>query len=278
MMDGGILGPCIARVRVRTPQMTGGTLTNRFVVLHISRGNREVPLAITNCGERGNAIGVVFRVINTAACGLDRGSRNRFVASFIKPLNGPAGLSNLGGIYVVNNNINYTVTLPITRTLFSTNYRISTVVNFEGESLLVLRSRFGGIDGALAIAASSNSCNVGNGIAVPLERTLRDNGGCSRIVAINPLVVVGFIITVAGPCGVPAAISVGPVVVSNANVYNNYHLAINNRAGFTYISKPSFSNFLVSFSRTVGHNADCHSFRHRTCDSDYGLFGGRMGW
>lgn len=273
VLDGRRLGDAMAGVIVRTPFITGGTRPNRFVVLHISGSKREIPLAVTSFGERGRAMAVVFRIINTRAAHLGGGGTNSCVRSFINPLNGPAGARNCGGITIINNNMNATVTCPITGGFTTYNTAIRSVINFEGGSLIVLRGRFRSISSGCILIDSSNSANAGNFMASTLGSLVSSNRGCSLIVTVNPVPVVGFISGLAGRCKVGAVISVGPVVVSNAKVYKKYELAINNRAGFTYISNPRFSNRLISCSRTVRHNSVCGGFRHRR---RYGLLGRRI--
>lgn len=90
------------------------------------------------------------------------------------------------------------------------------------------------------------------------------NGRCSIYMTVKPVVVVGFIYLLAGGLNVRAVIDVGPVVISKANVYNTYHLRINSRVGFTYMSKPRFSKRLISFSRTVGEDRVCGARRKHT--------------
>lgn len=116
----------------------------------------------------------------------------------------------------------------------------------------------------MCMYASSNACKFRKGNYRRLRTLVSRKGRCSMYITVKPVVVVGFIAVLAGGLRVPAIMSVGPVVMSKANVYKTYHLVINKRMGFTYISKPRFSKRLISFSRTVGHRRRCGARRNET--------------
>lgn len=106
-------------VIMRTPHITDRYRPKRFVVIGLSRGNREVPLAVYSCSHRRNAIAVMFRRVNMSAVGVTRlGTKSTF-HSFIKPLKYPSRFIKRsvrrlggGGVMFITNNINATPICP----------------------------------------------------------------------------------------------------------------------------------------------------------------------
>ncbi len=238
--------------RVRTPLVTGTHGTNRFIVIHIKRGNRHVPLAVTKTSATGNAVALIMRGIKLSSVGLYGLGRKSCVASIMNPLKGTARVSGFNAIIYTKNNINMTPVLPVVRTLGTTNGHIVSILTKHDGRLVVLRSRMHGDSSRIVVVASSKDCKHGNLIARNVRDIVRQRA-IGGYFTVNPTIVVGFYYLLAGGCRVPASISLGAVVISNANVYNTYHVAINKGAHFMYISNPRFSNRRISFSRVLGH-------------------------
>lgn len=230
---------------IRTPLVTGDHGTNGFIVVHMSGGDRHVPLAVTSTSVRGNAVALIMRGMKLSSAGLYTLGRNSRVRSIIKPLNGPARVRGFNAIVYTNNNMNMTPVLPVVGTLGTTNGQMLSIVTNEDGSLIVVRSRIHTSDSRLVVVASSKDCNRGNMMAMNV-RGLVGRRRVSGIFTVNPPVVVGFYYLLARGCGLSASMSLGAVVMSNANVYKTYHLAVNNGAGFIYVSNPRFSNTRMS--------------------------------
>lgn len=247
---------------VRTPLVTGSHGTKRFIVIHMNRGKRHVPLAVTTTSPMGKAVALIIRRMKLSSAHLYRLGINSCVASIMNPLKGTARVRGFKAIIYTKNNMNITPVLPVIRTLGTTKGQIVAMLTKHAGRLVVLRGRVHRDSSRIVVVASSNSCKRGNLIARKM-RTIVGHRGMSGYFTVNPTVVVGFIYLLAGGCSVPASMSLGAVVISNANVYNTYHVAINKGAGFMYISNPRFSNRRISFSRVLGHVKTFGSVRHR---------------
>lgn len=262
VVDGRRFSRGIFGLIVRTPLVTGSHGTKRFIVMHINRGNRHVPLAVTRTSPMGKAVALIIRRIKLSSAHLYRLGRNSCVASIINPLKRTARVSGFNAIIYTKNNMNMTPVLPVIRTLGTTNGHIVAMLTKHAGRLVVLRGRVHRDSSRIVVVASSNSCKQGNLIARNMRRIV-GHRGIGGYFTVNPTVVVGFIYLLAGGCRVPASMSLGAVVISNANVYNTYQVAVKKGAGFMYISNPRFSKRRISFSRVLGHVNTFGGVRHR---------------
>lgn len=230
--EGSVVGGCSIRgfrllsgrrvtSNVFSVEMGGSRLTpltgyKRFTRICIPSGALHEPVSIYS--DRGNILHLICRMGNRKAGVVSRVGGNRDI-SVLTPLNGNFGVRGNGHCYLVNNNVNIPPVLCATG-----RYRGPLIVaNFEGGSLVVLRSSFGGTNTRLILAASSKDTKVRNFMASILGRGV---SRISRIYTYNPAPVLGTVTSIYGRTKGPYRVSLRREVTYKVNTYLIYTMGM----------------------------------------------------
>ncbi len=258
------LTPGTTRIAVYAPACAKKAKAGQFVILRVDEEGERIPLTVSSCGEDGS-VTVIFQAIGATTMCLEELEVGQCLSDFVGPLGKPTEVEGYEGkrVIVVGGGLGSAIALPVAKALKDAGAKVETVVGFRTKDIVILEDEMRAASDELYVCTDDGSYGFAGFTTVKLEELLKDGPECAMMFAIGPLAMMKFCCRVAAKYGVPATVSMNPIMIDGTGMCGCCRVTVGGKVMFACVDGPDFDGHQVDFDEAISRLTTYKDFEQK---------------
>ena len=284
----------IIELTVYEPRIAAKCQAGQFFMLRACPRGERVPFTFSDWSREEGWIRFIFMVVGKTTSLLAEQKVGEYVQDLAGPLGRPSlsshdtrrprlgsdfeGLAPGGNVVVVGGGVGTAVAYPVARALCEEGYQVQVIIGARTASLVILEEELRALPlEGLHIMTDDGSTGERGLVTAPLKQ-ICEAKQVSHAVIIGPAVMMKFASATALDAGVPATVSLNPLMIDGTGMCGACRVSINGQTKFACVDGPDFSAAGVDWAELMSrqrsytdeerlaHGSWLSEHRHDDCD------------
>jgi len=287
----------IVELTVYDPRIATKCQAGQFLIVRVSPRGERVPFTFSDWSREEGWIRFIFMVVGKTTSVLAGLKVGEIVQDLAGPLGRPSlrshdtrrpswgndfeGLTPGGNVVVVGGGVGTAVAYPVARALCEEGYKVQVIVGARNADLLILEDELRALPlEALHIMTDDGSTGDKGLVTAPLK-TLCEGRQVSHAIIVGPAIMMKFASATALEAGVPATVSLNPLMIDGTGMCGACRVSIDGQTKFACVDGPDFSAAGVDWAELMSRQrsyidderishaawqAEQHMCTHEDCD------------
>ncbi len=232
---------------VHAPLVARNAAPGQFVILRVAPTGERIPISITDFSRTAGTITIVIQEVgrtSALACALAPGDE---FLDFAGPLGMAVPLPSAGHVVLVGGGFGAGALFPLARELRSHGVTTSTIVGARTRDLVILTDLLASQSDAVHVCTDDGSLGY-HGFVTGRLAELQDAGAAfTHCFAVGPLPMMRAVAATTRRLGMPALVSLDPLMVDGTGMCGGCRVTIAGRSRFACVDGPFFDAHQVDF-------------------------------
>ena len=267
------LNSTVSRMEIEAPLIAKKALPGQFVVVRPQADSERIPLTIAEYDAQKGTVTIIYQIVGGGTLQLDSLQEGDSVADFVGPLGRPSELEGLKKVAVVGGGVGCAIAYPVAKRLHEMGAEVHSVVGFRSKDLVILEDEFRAVSDELLMMTDDGSYGEKGLVTTALESLIEKGNQYDEVIAIGPLIMMKFVVSVTKKHNIKTVVSMNPVMVDGTGMCGGCRLTIGGEVKFACVDGPEFDGFLVDFDEAMRRSANYRDFEEHTREENCRLFG-----
>lgn len=269
------LNDTVVRMNIKAPLVAAKAQPGQFIILRVEEEGERIPLTVAGYDREAGWVTIIFQIVGATTSKLGRKEAGESICDFAGPLGKPTELDGRKNVCIIGGGVGCAIALPIAVKLHEMGCRVTSVIGFRSESLIILKDEFEAVSDTLYLMTDDGSAGEKGNVCVPLERMLQGGEAFDEIITIGPLVMMKFVTLAAKPYGVPCTVSMNPIMIDGTGMCGGCRLTVGGKTVFACVDGPDFDGYAVDFDEAMQRGGMYREFEAKEREKDCNLFAKR---
>ncbi|MDL2254037.1 sulfide/dihydroorotate dehydrogenase-like FAD/NAD-binding protein [Ruminococcaceae bacterium OttesenSCG-928-I18] len=266
------LNPTVSRMEIEAPLIAKKALPGQFIIVRPMAESERIPLTIADYDAEKGTVTIIYQIVGGGTLQLDSLDEGDSVQDFVGPLGRPSELEGLKKVAVVGGGVGCAIAYPVAKKLHEMGAEVHSVVGFRTKDLVILEKEFGEVSDKLVMMTDDGSYGEKGLVTTALETLIEEGNQYDEVIAIGPLIMMKFVVSVTKKHNVKTVVSMNPVMVDGTGMCGGCRLTIGDEVKFACVDGPEFDGFLVDFDEAMRRSANYRDFEKHIRDDSCKLF------
>ena len=247
----------IIEFTVYEPRVAAKCQAGQFLIIRACPHGERVPFTFSDWSREEGWVRFIFMVVGKTSAVLAQLQEGECVQDLAGPLGRPSlrshdtrrpswgndfdGLAPGGTVAVVGGGVGTAVAYPVARALCEEGYKVQVIVGARTADLLILEEEMRALPlDALHIMTDDGSAGTKGLVTAPLKE-LCESRQVSHAIIVGPAIMMKFAAATALDAGVPATVSLNPLMIDGTGMCGACRVSINGETKFACVDGPDFS-------------------------------------
>ena len=260
----------IVMMEIYAPAVARKAQAGQFIILRVNDEAERIPLTIAGFNKDRGSVKIIFQTVGATTTLLAQKNEGEYISDFAGPLGQPTKTEGLKKVILVGGGVGCAIALPIAEKLHSQGCETTAIVGFRSSDFVILRDEFSSCCDKVIITTDDGSEGVKGLVTEPLGELLSKTSDYDEIVAIGPLIMMKFVVSVAREFGVPCTVSMNPIMIDGTGMCGGCRLTVGGKTKFACVDGPDFDGYLVDFDEAIERSSIYRDFeeakKEETCN------------
>jgi ferredoxin--NADP+ reductase len=232
---------------VHAPLVARNAAPGQFVILRVTETGERIPISLTDFSRAAGTITIVVQEVGRTSalvCALQVGD---VFLDFAGPLGMAVPLPASGHAVLIGGGFGTGAVFPLARELRSRGVAVSSVVGARTRDLVILADLLASESDELHVCTDDGSLGYRGFVTGRLEELMDAGAGFTHCFAVGPMPMMRAVAKTARRRGLPAMVSLDPLMVDGTGMCGGCRVTIDGRSLFACVDGPFFDAHLVDF-------------------------------
>jgi len=257
----------IIEFTVYEPRIAAKCQAGQFFMLRACPHGERVPFTFSDWSREEGWIRFIFMVVGKTTSMLAQLEAGEYIQDLAGPLGRPTlrshgarrpswgndleGLNPGGSIVVVGGGVGTAVAYPVARALCEEGYKVQVIIGARSKDLLILEDELQELPlEQLLIVTDDGSVGEKGLVTAPLKR-LCETRTVAHAMIVGPAIMMKFASATALEAGVPATVSLNPLMIDGTGMCGACRVSIDGQTRFACVDGPDFSAASVDWGELM---------------------------
>ena len=270
------LNPTVTLMDVRAPLVANKAKPGQFIILRADEDGERIPLTVAGTDPEKGLVTIIFQIVGATTFKLNQLNEGDFIPDFAGPLGEPTDLEGISSACIVGGGVGCAIAWPIAKALKQRGCKVTGIIGFRTKDLVILEEEFRQCCDRLIVMTDDGSYGEKGNVTQPLKVLLEGGETFDKVVAIGPLVMMKFTVLACKPFGVPATVSMNPIMIDGTGMCGGCRLSVNTPEGrvtrFACVDGPDFDGYQVDFDEAMRRGRMYSAFERHAYEETCRLF------
>jgi ferredoxin--NADP+ reductase len=242
-----VLAPATKLFVVDAPLVASKCEPGQFVVLRIHEEGERIPLTVADFDRATGELTLIFAEVGKTTRQLGSLETGDNILDLVGPLGRPTHIDDYGTVACVGGGIGVAPVYPITRALRDRGNRVISIIGARSKDLLILEREMAAVSDELYVTTDDGSYGKKAFVTQELERLVREDYRFGFAIGIGPVPMMRSFAAVTGRCGIPAKVSLNPIMVDGTGMCGVCRVSVGGKTRFACVDGPEFDAGEVDF-------------------------------
>jgi ferredoxin--NADP+ reductase len=242
-----VLAPATKLLVVEAPLVASKVEPGQFVILRIHDQGERIPLTVADFDRATGDLTLIFQEVGKTTRQLGTLEAGDDILDLVGPLGRPTHVENFGTVACVGGGIGVAPVYPITRALRRLGNRVISIVGARTKDLLILEKEMASVSDELYVTTDDGSYGKKAFVTQELERLVGEGYRFGFAIGIGPVPMMRSFAAVTGRCGIPAKVSLNPIMVDGTGMCGVCRVSVGGKTRFACVDGPEFDAADVDF-------------------------------
>ena len=249
------LNSTVTQMEIEAPLVAKKAEPGQFIILRVDSEGERIPLTVAGYDREKGTVRIIFQLVGATTMKLGALSEGDFIEDFAGPLGNPTETDGLRDVLIVGGGVGCAIALPIAEKLHADGCRVTSVIGFRTESLVILEDEFCAASEKTFVMTDDGSYGSEGNVCKPIIKMLSEGRRFDKIIAIGPLVMMKFVTLTARPYDIPCVVSMNPIMIDGTGMCGGCRLTLNKDGkkvtSFACVDGPDFNGYEVDFDEAM---------------------------
>ena len=278
-----VLNPYVTLMDIEAPFVARKAEPGQFIILRTDTEGERIPLTVAGFDREAGTVRIIFQTVGATTKELSEMEPGDSLSDFAGPLGVPTHTEGLSQVCIVGGGVGCAIALPIAEKLKSLGAKVTSIIGFRSEDLVILEDEFRAASDELTVMTDDGSYGRQGNVCVPLNEILSSGRRFDKVIAIGPLVMMKFVVESVRPTGIPCDVSMNPIMIDGTGMCGGCRLTLNVEGKkvtkFACVDGPDFNGYEVDFDEAISRGNMYRGFERHAYEKTCNLFskGGKTG-
>ncbi|MCL2526235.1 MAG: sulfide/dihydroorotate dehydrogenase-like FAD/NAD-binding protein [Coriobacteriia bacterium] len=262
-----MLSEGVIQLTVYEPRIAAKCQAGQFFMLRVTDRGERVPFTFSDWSREEGWIRFIFMVVGKTTSLLSELAAGDYIKDLAGPLGRPSlrshdtrrpswgndfeGLQQGGSVVVVGGGVGTAVAFPVARALCEEGYQVHVITGARTAELLILEEELRALPlASLSIMTDDGSAGSKGLVTAPLKE-LCSSRSVSHAIIVGPAIMMKFAAGTALDAGVPATVSLNPLMIDGTGMCGACRVSIDGATKFACVDGPDFSAASVDWAELM---------------------------
>jgi len=232
---------------VHAPLVARNAAPGQFVILRVTETGERIPISLTDFSQAAGTITIVVQEVGRTSalvCALQVGD---VFLDFAGPLGMAVPLPASGHAVLIGGGFGTGAVFPLARELRSRGVAVSSIVGARTRDLVILADLLASESDELHVCTDDGSLGYRGFVTGRLNELMDAGAGFTHCFAVGPMPMMRAVANTARRRGLPAMVSLDPLMVDGTGMCGGCRVTIDGRSLFACVDGPFFDAHHVDF-------------------------------
>lgn len=270
------LNPTVTLMDIEAPYVAAKAQPGQFIILRVDENGERIPLTVAGFDREKGTVRIIFQIVGATTEILNHKNVGDSLQDFVGPLGVATELDGLKDVCIVGGGVGCAIALPIAQKLHEMGCKVTSVIGFRSEDLLILEDEFKAASDSLYVMTDDGSYGRHGNVCVPLNEMFEAGKKFDRVITIGPLIMMKFVVAATKPTGIPCTVSMNPIMIDGTGMCGGCRLTLNvdgkKVTKFACVDGPDFDGYEVDFDEAMSRGAMYRDFERHAYEEACNLF------
>jgi len=257
------LNPTVTLMEVEAPLVARKCEPGQFIILRAKEDSERIPLTIAGYDREAGTITIIFQIVGGSTEILNSLDEGDAIQDFVGPLGKATETDGLKKVAVVGGGVGCAIAYPVAKKLHDLGCEVHSIVGFRNEDLIILKEEFEAASDKYVLMTDDGSAGEKGLVTAALERLIESGEQYDEVIAIGPLIMMKFVVSVTKKYNVKTVVSMNPIMVDGTGMCGGCRLTVGGTTKFACVDGPDFDGFEVDFDEAMARGATYRPFEQK---------------
>ena len=247
----------IYRMVVEAPRVAKHALPGQFVIVRLDEEGERIPLTICDYDRDKGTIDIVFQPVGASTTKFAALKAGDAFADFTGPLGRPSDLctdpieeTRKKKVLFVAGGVGTAPVYPQAKWLHEQGIECDVIIGAKNKDLVILEDKMKEVANTY-VTTDDGSYGRSGMVTKCMEDLVAEGHEYNHCVAIGPMIMMKFSVMTAKKLGIPAVVSMNPIMVDGTGMCGACRLIVGDEVKFACVDGPEFDGYLVDFDAAM---------------------------
>ena len=271
-----VLNPTVTLMDIKAPFVARKAEPGQFIILRTDSEGERIPLTVAGYDRDAGTVRIIFQTVGATTKKLSEMREGDSLSDFAGPLGVPTKTEGLERVCIVGGGVGCAIALPIAEKLKKQGARVTSIIGFRSEDLVILEDEFRAASDELIVMTDDGSYARQGNVCVPLNEMFSEGRRFDKVIAIGPLVMMKFVVEATRPTGIPCDVSMNPIMIDGTGMCGGCRLTLNvdgkKVTKFACVDGPDFNGYEIDFDEAMSRGRMYADFERHAYENSCNLF------
>ena len=271
-----VLNPYVTLMDIKAPFVARKAEAGQFIILRTDSEGERIPLTVAGYDRDEGTVRIIFQTVGATTKKLAQLNEGDAISDFAGPLGVPTETEGLSDVLIVGGGVGCAIALPIAEKLKSLGCRVTSVIGFRSEDLVILEKEFAHSSDELVVMTDDGSYGRHGNVCLPINEMFALGRRFDKVITIGPLVMMKFVVEATRPTGIPCDVSMNPIMIDGTGMCGGCRLTLNvdgkRVTKFACVDGPDFNGYEVDFDEAISRGNMYRDFERHAYEKTCNLF------
>ena len=247
----------IYQMKVEAPRVAKHALPGQFVIVRLDETAERIPLTICDYDREKGTIDIVFQPVGVSTTKFTSLKAGDCFADFTGPLGRPSELctdpieeTRKKKILFMAGGVGTAPVYPQAKWLHEHGISCDVIIGAKTKDLVILEDKMKEVANTY-VTTDDGSYGRSGMVTKCMEDLVAEGHEYNHCVAIGPMIMMKFSVMTAKKLGIPAIVSMNPIMVDGTGMCGACRLIVGDEVKFACVDGPEFNGYLVDFDAAM---------------------------
>ena len=240
---------------VDAPLVATKVLPGQFVVIRIHEEGERIPLTVADFNRDQGDLTLIFQEVGKTTVELGALEEGDGILDVVGPLGNSTHIENFGTAACIGGGIGIAPVFPIARALREAGNRVVSVIGARSGDLLILEKEMAAVSDEIFVTTDDGSYGKKAFVTQEMERLIGEGYRFEFAIGIGPLPMMRAFAGVTSKYGIPAKVSLNPIMVDGTGMCGVCRVSIGGKTRFACVDGPEFDAAEVDYDVLLARQA-----------------------
>jgi len=244
----------VTLMEVEAPEIASKAKAGQFIIFRVDEFGERVPLTIADTDPKRGTVTIIFQIVGRSTMLLNGLKEGDYLLDFVGPLGIPSHLDGYKKVAVVGGGVGCAIAYPAAKALHNKGVKVDIVAGFRSKDIVILEDEMRKVCDNYYLMTDDGTAGEKGFTTTKLKELLEKNGDYDLVIAIGPIIMMKLIVDTARPFGVPATVSLNPIMIDGTGMCGCCRVTVDGKMRFACVEGPEFDGYAVDFDELIKRN------------------------
>ena len=271
------LNSTVTQMEIEAPLVAAKARPGQFIILRVDEEGERIPLTVAGTNKEEGTVKIIFQIVGGTTVKLNHKEAGDYIQDFVGPLGVATHTEGIKKVCVVGGGVGCAIAMPVAQEFHRLGAEVTSIIGFRNQDIVILEDEFRECSDKLIVMTDDGSYGRHGNVTVPLKEMLENGEKFDLIITIGPLIMMKFVVATAKPYGIPATVSMNPIMIDGTGMCGCCRLTLVKEDGsrvtkFACVDGPDFNGYEVDFDEAMSRNRMYSDFERHAYEEACNLF------